>query len=82
MATMPEEIRSLVERLSPDLQRQVLKFTKGLARTRVDRMSLPTTPLPPGTPGTTLLRFKLPSEDIQAMERALIDCEKIEPDEY
>jgi hypothetical protein len=35
MATMPEESRSLVERLSPDLQRQVLKFTKGLARTAV-----------------------------------------------
>jgi hypothetical protein len=82
MATMPEEIRSLVERLSPDLQQQVLKFTKGLARTREDRMSLPTTPLPPGTPGTTLLRFKLPSEDIEAMERALVDCERIEPDEY
>jgi hypothetical protein len=82
MATMPEEIRSLVERLSPDLQRQVLKFTKGLARTHKDIVSLPKTPLPPGTPGTTLLRFKLPSEDIEAMERALVDCERIEPDEY
>lgn len=82
MATMPEEIRLLVERLSPELQRQVLKYTKGLARKNEDRMSLPTTPLPPGTPGSTLLRFKLPLEDVEAMERALVDCERIEPDEY
>ncbi len=82
MATMPEEIRSLVERLSPDLQRQVLKFAKGLARTNRDLVSLPKTPLPPGTPGPILLRFKLPSEDVDAMERALEDCERIEPDEY
>jgi hypothetical protein len=82
MATMPEEIRSLVERLSPDLQQQVLKFAKGLARTHKDIAALPKTPLPPGTPGPTLLRFKLPSEDVEAMERALEDCERIEPDEY
>ena len=73
MATMPEEIRSLVERLSPDLQQQVLKFAKGLARTHRDIVDLPKTPLPPGTPGSTLLRFKLPSEDVDAMERALED---------
>ena len=82
MATMPEEIRSLVERLSPDLQQLVLKFAKGLARTNKDIAALPKTPLPPGTPGPTLLRFKLPSEDVEAMERALEDCERIEPDEY
>jgi hypothetical protein len=74
MATVPEEIRSLVERLSPDLQQQVLKFVEGLARSHKDIASLPKTPLPPGTPGSTLLRFKLPSEDVEAMERALEDC--------
>ncbi len=82
MATIPEEIRSLVEHLPPDLQQQVLKFAKGLSRTRKDIVSLPKTPLPPGTPGASLLRFKLPSEDVEAMERALKDCERIEPDEY
>jgi hypothetical protein len=82
MATMPEEIRSLVERLSPDLQQQVLRFAKGLARTHKDIAALPKTPLPPGTPGPTLLRFKLPSEDVEAMERALEDCERVEPDAY
>jgi len=76
MATMPEEIRSLVERLSTDLQQQVLQFAKGLARTPKDIAALPKSPLPPGTPGPTLLRFKLPSEDIEALERALVDCER------
>ncbi len=74
MATMPEEIRSLVEQLPPDLQRQVLKFAKGLTRPNKDIVSLPKTPLPPGTPGSALLSFKLPKEDAEAMERALEDC--------
>ena len=74
MATMPEEIRSPVEQLPPDLQRQVLKFAKGLTRLNKDVVSLPKTPLPPGTPGSTLLSFKLPKEDAEAMERALEDC--------
>ena len=40
MATMAEEIRSLVEQLPPDLQRQVLKFAKGLTRPNKDVVSL------------------------------------------
>ena len=75
MATTPEEIRSLVERLSPDLQLQVLKFAQGLAKSYKDTVSFPRTPLPPGTPGSILLRFKLPLKDVEAMERALEDCE-------
>ena len=82
MATMPEEIRSVVERLSPDLQRQVLKFAQRLTLSNRDTLPLPKTPLPPGTAAATLLRFKLPLEDAEAMERALEDCERIEPDEY
>ncbi len=82
MATTPEEIRSLVERLSPNLQERVLKFAQGLAQTQEESLSLPRTPLPPGTPGSTLLHFKLPLEDAEAMEHALEDCERIEPDEY
>lgn len=82
MATTPEEIRSVVERLAPDLQRQVLKFAQRLAQSSKDTVPLPETPLPPGTPAATLLRFKLPIADAEAMERALEDCERIEPDEY
>jgi len=82
MATIPEEIRSIVERLTPDYQRRVLEFAQGLAQTDYTFASLPTTAPPPGTPASVLIRFKLPLEDVKAMERALEDCERIEPDEY
>jgi hypothetical protein len=47
-------------------------------------LSVPTTPLPPGTPGSALLqmRFMSSREDAEAMERALEDCERIEADEH
>ena len=81
MATPIEEIHKLFEQLSPDRQRRVLEYAQILAQT--DRLATfpPTTPLPPGTPGRALLRFKLPPEDVEAMELALEDCERIEPDE-
>ncbi len=82
MATIPEEIRTVVELLSPDLQRQVLKVAQRLAQSNRDTVPLPKTPLPPGTPAAALLRFKLPIEDTEAMERALEDCERIEPGTY
>jgi hypothetical protein len=82
MATTIEEIRVLVERLSPDYQQKVLKLAQELARMQEFIMSLPETKLPPGTPGKDLLRFTLPLKDAEAMERALADCERIEPDEY
>ena len=82
MATIPEEIHTIVERLSPDYQRRVLKFAQELAQTDYTLASLPGTALPPGTPGSVLMRFKLPLEDTEAMERALEDCERIESDEY
>ena len=75
-------IYHVVERLSPDYQRRVLEFAQGLSQTDYTIASLPTTALPPGTPGNVLVRFKLPLEDVEAMERALEDCERIEPDEY
>jgi len=86
MATMLEEIRKIVERLPLDDQQRVLEFAQRLIQiyqTTVP-LSLPTTPLPPGTPGSALLelRFKSSPEDAKAMERALEDCERIEPDEH
>jgi hypothetical protein len=82
MATIPEEIRTIVERLSPDYQKRVLEFAQELAQTDRIFASLPRSVPPPGTPGSVLMRFKLPLEDVEAMERALEDCERIEPDEY
>ncbi|HZS78013.1 MAG TPA: hypothetical protein VFA41_15495 [Ktedonobacteraceae bacterium] len=82
MATTGEEIRVLIERLSPDYQQRVLEYAQALAQTQQALESLPTPTLPPGTPGKVLLRLTLPQEDAEAMERALSDCERIEPDEY
>jgi hypothetical protein len=86
MATPIEELNKLVEQLSPDRQRRVLEFAQGLAQTQRVILSLPKTPLPPGTSGRALLaalqNTKLSAEDVDAMERALEDCERIEPDEY
>ncbi len=79
MATIPEEIHTIVERLSPDYQRRVLEFAQELAQTDSTLVSLPRTALPPGTPGSILMRFKLPLEDAEAMERALEDCERACP---
>ena len=78
MATVLEELHKTVERLSPNDQRQVLEFAQRLTETEQASvpMAVPTTPLPPGTPGSALLRFKLPLEDAEAMERALEDCER------
>ena len=78
MATISEEISKIVERLSLDRQQKVLEFVQKLTQT--DRtstpLSMPTTPLPPGTPGSTLLqlRFLSSREDVEAMERALENC--------
>ncbi len=83
MATTNEEIRALVERLSPDYQQKVLKLAQELAKMQEFIMSLPETKLPPGTPGKALRHIELPLEVAKAMERAIEeDCERIEPDEY
>jgi hypothetical protein len=74
MATMPEEIRSLVEQLSPANQQRVLEFAQDLKQATT---SLPKSKPPPGTPGSLLLRFSLPLEDAEEMERALEDCEAL-----
>ncbi len=82
MATIFDELRTLVEQLSPASQQRVLEFAQGLVQTdRAVSSPLPTSPLPSGTPGRELLRFKLPQEDAEAIEKALEDCEKVEQDE-
>ena len=76
MATVPDEIRKIVEQLPFEYQRRVLKFAEELVHTGSRSSALPTTPLPPGTPGRALLHFALPLEDVEAIEHALEDCEK------
>ncbi len=81
MATVFEELRTLIERLSPDYRQKVLEFAQGLVETDQPIAPIPVTPFPPGTPGHNLLRFMLPDEDVEAIGRALEDCEGVEPDE-
>ena len=82
MENMIEQLCDLMKQLSPDNQRRVLEYAQVLARTDQPVISLPKTPLPPGISGAVLLaqiqKSKLLPEDIDAMERALEDCEKIE----
>ncbi len=78
--TTIEQILMIVEQLAPEKQRQVLDYARKLSSPK-----LASEKLPPGTPGIDLNRLamshNIPIEDIEAMERALEDCERIEPDE-
>src|SRR5438270_13277425 len=82
----PQEIHKVVERLPVDRQQKVLEFAQKLTQTdqATVPLSVPTTPLPAGTPGSAILqmRFMSSREDAEAMERALEDCERIEADEH
>lgn len=82
MATVPDEIRMIVEQLPFEYQRRVLQFAQELVHIGSHSSAFPTTPLPSGTPGKALLHFALPQEDVEAMEYALEDCESVDSDEY
>ncbi|GAC1453022.1 MAG: hypothetical protein PVSMB4_13690 [Ktedonobacterales bacterium] len=77
MATIVEELASVVARLPPSEQARVLSFARALAQPPV----FPHTPLPPGSPPDALLRIRVDPEVGEAMEKALEDCERIDPDE-
>ena len=84
MATISEELHELVDSLSLDQQQQLLEYAQMLMLCQADSsiMSFPKSKLPPGTPGSALRHFNISSEDIEAMERALEDCERIDLDGY
>lgn len=77
MSTTLEQIHTLADQLSPDDRRQVLELMEEL----IHKKNLEST-LPPGSPGSVLLRFSLPEEDVDAMELAIQEFEKVYPDEY
>lgn len=80
MATIPEEIVTVLNRLPLDEQRRVLAFAQNLAQS----IPAPRSVLPPGMPIQDLLQFlpALPREAIDEMERAINeDCERIEIDD-
>lgn len=77
MATIPEEVSALLERLPLSDQQRVLNY----ARRLVNIPAFPHTPLPPGSPPDVLLRITLAPEVGEAIEQALEDCEQVDPDE-
>lgn len=79
MATIPEEVTTLLERLPLSDQQRVLDYARRLAGSGSPRF--PRTPLPPGTAPDVLLRITVSPEIGEAMERALEDCERIDADE-
>jgi hypothetical protein len=78
MATVSEELHTLIDRLSLDNQRRLLELTQMLNKADQDVASFPKSKLPPAKPGNALRHFNIPLEDVEAMERALEDCERIE----
>jgi hypothetical protein len=77
MATIPEELETLLARLSEADKRRLLEYAPALASAK----PFPRSPLPPGSPPDALLRIRVSPEVGEAMERALEESERIEPDE-
>ena len=77
MATIVEELASLVAQLAPTEQERVLSFARDLAHPPVIQHS----PLPPGTPGSVVAKLRVSSEFGEILERALQDTEQVWPDE-
>lgn len=77
MATIAEEVNELLGRMPLDEQQRVLDYARRLANTP----PFPRTPLPLGTPPDVLLALTVEPEVGEAMEQALEECERIDPDE-
>jgi hypothetical protein len=70
-ATLAQQIIDRVSRLDTDQQQKVLEFVQDLERPR-------------GVSVEALLKFagRIPLEDIERMEQAMEDLERINPDEW
>ena len=77
MATIAEELSSLLAQLPTREQERVLNFARELAHPP----TFPHSPLPPGTPGYIMAQLRISPEFGEAMERALVDTEQVYPDE-
>ena len=73
MATIPEELESLLARLSDADQRRLLEYARALASAE----PFPRSPLPPGTPGEVVARLRVSPEVGESPEWALEECERV-----
>lgn len=78
MATIAEELASLLAQLPPSDQERVLNFARDLALPPTTQH----TPLPPGAPGRLIANLRVDPETADAMERAHEECEQVWPDEH
>ncbi|MBZ0287750.1 MAG: hypothetical protein K8I30_09060 [Anaerolineae bacterium] len=71
ISPLKEQLLKEIEKLSPDQQEQTLAFARRLGRPR-------------GVSARSLLRFagRISPDDIEKMEQAIEDCEKIDPNEW
>jgi hypothetical protein len=72
MATIPEELETLLSRLSEADQRRLLEYARALASAE----PFPRSPLPPGAPPDALLRIRVSPEVGEALAWAQEDCER------
>lgn len=77
MASVADELLSLVAQLPLRDKERVLSFARALAHPSV----IPHTPLPPGTPGSVVAKLRVAPDVGEAMEQALEDTERVWPDE-
>lgn len=76
MATIAEEIHTLLERLPERDQERVLAYVRDLTL----KAPFPHTPLPPGTPGYLIARLSISPEVGEDLARALEETERIDLD--
>jgi hypothetical protein len=80
MATTREELHAVVDRLSPEDQRQVLEFIRVLQTDDAMHqrlLALPRAELPEAKiPASAVLGFKISDERLDEIEQALQDCER------
>jgi hypothetical protein len=76
MATIAEEIHTLIERLPESDQERVLAYVRELSH----RTPFPHSPLPPGTPGYIIAGLSVSPEVGDDLAHALEDTERIDPD--
>lgn len=76
MATIVEEIHTLIERLPESDQERVLAYIRELTQ----KKPFPHSPLPPGTPGYVIARLSVSPEVGEDLASALEDTERIDPD--